>query len=144
MDSCALQGGDDEMISAFDLDALARRVNRSVRKTTYLLLTTYTLCCLRGQDESSAVCTSCRSTKCPVECEVSEDAGRYLCEFVYFKSLHSCPTAAAKEDNKKSRGRALFVHVPGEEDLVLMLQNVHVKVNTEVVVAQNIKRSRCA
>ena len=30
----------------------------------------------------------------------SADAGRYLCDFVYFKSLHS------------SKGRALFVHVP--------------------------------
>ena len=35
-----------------------------------------------------------------VEACVSEDAGHYLCDFVYFKSLHSMC------------GKSLFVHVP--------------------------------
>ena len=30
----------------------------------------------------------------------SEDAGRYLCDFVFFKSLHSM------------NGKSLFIHVP--------------------------------
>lgn len=35
-----------------------------------------------------------------LEAEVSEDAGKYLCDFVYFKSLHA------------TGGKSLFVHVP--------------------------------
>jgi len=35
-----------------------------------------------------------------VEVCTSDDAGRFLCEFIYFKSLHS------------QNGRALFIHVP--------------------------------
>merc|ERR1719150_1546563 len=32
--------------------------------------------------------------------QLSKDAGRYLCDFVYYRALHS------------SSGRALFIHVP--------------------------------
>ena len=35
-----------------------------------------------------------------IETAVSEDAGNYICDFVYFKSLHS------------TGRRSLFVHVP--------------------------------
>lgn len=36
---------------------------------------------------------------------ISQDAGRYLCNYVYFKSLYWC-------HKKYSHGRVLFIHVP--------------------------------
>jgi len=41
-------------------------------------------------------------------CEISTDAGRYLCNYVYFASLHAC---------QSTRIPVLFVHVPSFEDM---------------------------
>ena len=50
---------------------------------------------------SQKSCISYSSTKdTGLEAEASKDAGRYLCEFIFYKSLAA------------QNGRALFVHVP--------------------------------
>merc|ERR1719362_2787780 len=41
-------------------------------------------------------------------CEISTDAGRYLCNYLYFTSLHAC---------ESTRIPVLFVHVPSFEDM---------------------------
>jgi len=65
-----------------------------------------------------------------VEACVSDDAGRYLCDFVYFKSLHSFS------------GKSLFVHVPEEnkpytiqqtaEGLRCVIKNVILQLKAQV------------
>ena len=54
--------------------------------------------CLDLQDLCHQVTVQARDQG--VEADVSEDAGKYLCDFVYFKSLHA------------TSGKSLFVHVP--------------------------------
>jgi len=54
--------------------------------------------CLDMQDLSLQVSKQCQDLG--VETEVSDDAGNYLCDFVFFKSLHA------------TSGKSLFVHVP--------------------------------
>eukprot|EP00747_Dinoflagellata_sp_TGD_P147792 gnl/TRDRNA2_/TRDRNA2_176852_c0_seq4.p1 gnl/TRDRNA2_/TRDRNA2_176852_c0~~gnl/TRDRNA2_/TRDRNA2_176852_c0_seq4.p1 ORF type:complete len:327 (-),score=47.94 gnl/TRDRNA2_/TRDRNA2_176852_c0_seq4:622-1602(-) len=53
----------------------------------------------------SRVCASIRKSKCGVNVEVSDDAGLYLCEYIYYKSLRLA------EVNADSPA-VLFVHVP--------------------------------
>ena len=55
-------------------------------------------CCLDLVDLSRAVTEECLEVG--LEATTSEDAGRYLCDFVYYKSLHA------------TQGKSLFVHVP--------------------------------
>ena len=55
-------------------------------------------CCLDLLELSQKVTEDCRELG--LETVLSEDAGRYLCDFVYYKSLHA------------TQGRSLFVHVP--------------------------------
>lgn len=55
-------------------------------------------CCLDVVELSQAVTEQCKEVG--LEAVVSEDAGRYLCDFVYYKSLHA------------TQGKSLFVHVP--------------------------------
>jgi len=57
--------------------------------------------CLDLQDLSGKVTAQC--SHIGLEAEVSQDAGNYLCDFVYFKSLHA------------TSGRSLFIHVPKED-----------------------------
>ena len=47
---------------------------------------------------------------------VSEDAGRYLCEFIYWCSLAHCEVQRNKGEEVDKRGKVLFLHVPGEAD----------------------------
>ena len=78
--------------------------------------------CLDVDDLSNKVNEDCHRLNNGVEACVSEDAGKYLCDFVYFKSLHSL------------NGRSLFVHVPEidkpysvkqmSEGLKLIVENV--------------------
>jgi len=58
--------------------------------------------CLDLEKLMSAINNDDKVVDVGVEACVSEDAGRYLCDFVYFKSLHSLS------------GKSLFVHVPEE------------------------------
>ncbi|XP_076978254.1 pyroglutamyl-peptidase 1 isoform X2 [Tamandua tetradactyla] len=64
-------------------------------------------CCVDGGPESidsiidmDAVCRRLSSLGLDVSVTISQDAGRYLCDFAYYTSLY------------QSRGRAAFVHVP--------------------------------
>lgn len=57
-----------------------------------------------GIDVSGLVDSMCASG---LECELSDDAGDYLCNYIFFKSLQ------VKSD------QVLFVHVPPEEELPL-------------------------
>ena len=54
--------------------------------------------CLDLMELSQKVTEECREVG--LETVLSEDAGQYLCDFVYYKSLHA------------TQGRSLFVHVP--------------------------------
>ena len=56
--------------------------------------------CLDMEKLMVSVNEDCSKQNVGVEVCVSEDAGHYLCEFVYFKSLHAMS------------GKSLFVHVP--------------------------------
>ena len=56
--------------------------------------------CLDVEVLMADVNQDCARENLKVEACVSEDAGNYLCDFVYFKSLHSL------------NGNSLFVHVP--------------------------------
>jgi len=52
------------------------------------------------------VCAQAQAIGCPAELEISSDAGLYLCEYVFYKSLHS---ALCSDGNGPV---VLFVHVP--------------------------------
>ena len=56
--------------------------------------------CLDMEKLMASVNEDCSKQSLGVEVCVSEDAGHYLCDFVYFKSLHAM------------KGKSLFVHVP--------------------------------
>ena len=56
--------------------------------------------CLDMEKLMTSVNEDCSKQSLGVEVCVSEDAGHYLCDFVYFKSLHAM------------KGKSLFVHVP--------------------------------
>ncbi|CAE7367051.1 pcp [Symbiodinium sp. CCMP2592] len=47
-----------------------------------------------------------------VNCEISTDAGRYVCNYIFFQSLHLAPHGTP----------VLFVHVPPFEDMVQEVQ----------------------
>ena len=68
---CCLPGGANTLKSSLDLPDLCRSVN-----------------------------LSCTETGLEVATCLSENAGRYLCEFIYYKSLHAM------------QGKSLFIHVP--------------------------------
>lgn len=55
---------------------------------------------------------------------VSEDAGRYLCDFIYFSSL-------AEVERKGEERRVLFLHVPVEADEVSVERGV--EITTELI-----------
>ena len=75
---CCVQDGPDEIVTQFDLEGVCRVLQERKRAWP-----------VAGGDRENGV-----------EFGVSEDAGRYLCDFIYYKSLHlrNCPV--------------LFVHVP--------------------------------
>jgi len=66
-------------------------------------------CCVEGAEEEATTCldmeqlleqVSKTGSQTGLEFQLSKDAGRYLCDFVYYRALHC------------SAGRALFIHVP--------------------------------
>jgi len=66
-------------------------------------------CCVEGAEEEASTCldmdqllekVSKTGSETGLEFQLSKDAGRYLCDFVYYRALHC------------SAGRALFIHVP--------------------------------
>jgi len=66
-------------------------------------------CCVEGAEEEASTCldmeqlleqVSKAGSETGLEFQLSKDAGRYLCDFVYYRALHC------------SAGRALFIHVP--------------------------------
>ncbi|KAL5005377.1 hypothetical protein ScPMuIL_018833 [Solemya velum] len=64
-------------------------------------------CCVLGDEgcrvsgiDMQLVCRDINEASSDVEAEVSQDAGRYLCDFTYFKSLSI------------DKSRAAFIHVP--------------------------------
>ncbi|XP_043909771.1 pyroglutamyl-peptidase 1 isoform X2 [Protopterus annectens] len=66
-----------------------------------------THCCVDGGPECidsvidmDAVCKRVRASELGVDVSVSKDAGRYLCDFIYYTSLYL------------SHGRSAFIHVP--------------------------------
>uniref|UniRef100_UPI00398EC850 pyroglutamyl-peptidase 1 n=1 Tax=Pristiophorus japonicus TaxID=55135 RepID=UPI00398EC850 len=56
--------------------------------------------CLVSTIDMHAVCNKIADAQLDVAISVSKDAGRYLCDFTYYTSLH------------QSQGRAVFIHVP--------------------------------
>ena len=56
--------------------------------------------CLKTNLDIGELVQSLNKSEVAAECISSTDAGRYLCEFIYYKSLHS------------TKGEALFIHVP--------------------------------
>jgi len=66
-------------------------------------------CCVQGAEVEASTClnmeemleqVSKNGEEAGLQFQLSKDAGRYLCDFVYYRALHS------------SSGRALFIHVP--------------------------------
>jgi len=85
-------------------------------------------CCLDLVELSQRVTEQCKEVG--LEATVSEDAGQYLCDFVYYKSLHS------------TQGKSLFVHVPLVDKPYSLLQMTEgLKAVTKNVVEQLQRRS---
>jgi len=66
-------------------------------------------CCVEGAKDEATTClnmdelleqVSKAGSESGIDFQLSKDAGRYLCDFVYYRALHC------------SAGRALFIHVP--------------------------------
>jgi len=66
-------------------------------------------CCVEGAEDEASTCLNMdhlleqaikAGSESGIDFQLSNDAGRYLCDFVYFRALHC------------SAGRALFIHVP--------------------------------
>lgn len=56
-----------------------------------------------------------------VDCRSSEDAGHYLCDYIYFNSLAWFGRRSGKLDGGKGSDRpVLFLHVPAESDEVTL------------------------
>ncbi|XP_033107560.1 pyroglutamyl-peptidase 1-like isoform X2 [Anneissia japonica] len=51
------------------------------------------------------VCHNINISQCPVKSVVSHNPGRYLCDFIYYTSLHHIHA-------KSGQGNAAFIHVP--------------------------------
>lgn len=56
--------------------------------------------CIESIVDMDAVCNTVADPQLDVAVSVSKDAGRYLCDFIYYTSLH------------QSHGRSAFIHVP--------------------------------
>ncbi|KAL9986079.1 hypothetical protein ACROYT_G000153 [Oculina patagonica] len=82
-------------------------------------------CCVHGGGEClytsldlDRVCSEVMTAKSPCLVGPSDDAGRFLCDYIYYKSLHF----------GQGKGTVAFVHVPREdspysiEDLVVTLR----------------------
>eukprot|EP00747_Dinoflagellata_sp_TGD_P213087 gnl/TRDRNA2_/TRDRNA2_86089_c0_seq1.p1 gnl/TRDRNA2_/TRDRNA2_86089_c0~~gnl/TRDRNA2_/TRDRNA2_86089_c0_seq1.p1 ORF type:complete len:406 (-),score=47.94 gnl/TRDRNA2_/TRDRNA2_86089_c0_seq1:223-1440(-) len=67
--------------------------------------------CLGTRLNLSRVCAHVRKANCGVNVEVSHDAGLYLCEYIYYKSLHLAEKHAQEGSLAKSPA-VLFIHVP--------------------------------
>lgn len=59
---------------------------------------------------------------------ISEDAGRYLCEFLYWCSLAHREIQRNHGEEVDKRGKVLFLHVPGEADGVAINRGVKIVV----------------
>ena len=78
---CCIPGGPDSLKCCLDLPQLCENVNQT-----------------------------CSETGLGVDACLSENAGRYLCEFIYYKSLHTM------------QGKSLFIHVPPLDQPYSVLQ----------------------
>ena len=55
------------------------------------------------------------------DCQLSEDAGHYLCDYIYFNSLAWFGRRSGKLDGGKASDRpVLFLHVPAESDALTL------------------------
>ncbi|KAF2487439.1 hypothetical protein BDY17DRAFT_288970 [Neohortaea acidophila] len=63
------------------------------------------------------------------DCQLSEDAGHYLCDFTYFNSLAWYGRRSGKVDGGKASDRpVMFLHVPAESDAETLETGHHVAV----------------
>lgn len=67
---------------------------------------------------------------------ISEDAGRYLCEFIYWCSLAHREIQRNNGEGVEKRGKVLFLHVPGEADGVAINKGVDVVVGLCKAIAE--------
>jgi len=65
-----------------------------------------------------------------VDIRVSEDAGRYLCDFIYYSSL-------AYLEKKREDKRVVFLHVPVEVDEIALKTGVDVTIELIRAVVQS-------
>lgn len=73
---------------------------------------------------------------------VSEDAGRYLCEFIYWCSLAHREVQRNKGEEVDKRGRVLFLHVPGEADGPAINKGVDVVIGLCKAIAEVCKEDK--
>lgn len=62
-----------------------------------------------------------------IDVRISTDAGRYLCEYIYYASLAHCNVKSAVR-GKEPQANVLFLHVPGDADQAAVEKGVHVTV----------------
>jgi len=61
------------------------------------------------------------------DCRLSEDAGHYLCDYIYFNSLSCCGRRRGVLDGGNVESRpVLFLHVPAESDTATLERGRHV------------------
>lgn len=84
-----------ELLTSIDIDAVFKRWKKSTR----------------GEGEGGK--------KGEEDVRISEDAGRYLCDFIYFLSL-------AERRRRGEEGQVLFLHVPVEADAEAVERGVRI------------------
>src|ERR1700712_3587946 len=64
---------------------------------------------------------TCANERQTTDVRISEDAGRYLCDFIYYSSL-------AHLTKKKEKRRVVFLHVPVDSDEAAVRTGIEVTI----------------
>jgi pyroglutamyl-peptidase len=72
--------------------------------------------------------------------EVSSDPGRYLCNYIYYKSLQL--SSKRQEFSRTSNCQSIFIHVPGADVIPLEKQVAFVKSAVEIMIQKMAHKAR--
>jgi pyrrolidone-carboxylate peptidase len=72
--------------------------------------------------------------------EVSSDPGRYLCNYIYYKSLQL--SSKRQEFSRTGNCQSIFIHVPGADVIPLEKQVAFVKSAVEIMIQKMAHKAR--